>query len=163
MSSLGEIMLDITTVSAVVASAGVIVGVAFALLELRNLVETRQTDLVIRLYSAFGSKEMRDTWERVVDRDENDFNTYKTKFGMSDVNEIGWFYEGLGVLLHRKLVDIAVVDDLFSSPIKTSWEKLEPIAEGERKYYNRPQVWEWWEYLYNQMQQREHKLAPKTT
>jgi hypothetical protein len=154
-------MLDITSISAIVASVGVIVGVVFTVMELRNLVETRQTDLVIRLYTTFGSKEMRQTWEKVVARDEVDFSAYQRKFGLSDINEIGWFFEGVGVLLHKKLIDIAVVDDLFSSPIKVSWEKLKPIAEGERKHYGRPQVWEWWEYLYNEMQKREQQLACK--
>ncbi len=42
-------MLDIASISAVVAAGGVIVGVVFAVLELRNLVKTRQTDLALRL------------------------------------------------------------------------------------------------------------------
>ena len=49
--------MDVASVSAVVAAGGVIVGVIFAVLELRNLVKTRQTDLALRLYSQFGSKE----------------------------------------------------------------------------------------------------------
>jgi hypothetical protein len=101
---------------------------------------------------------MRQTWEKVTAREDIDFDTYLKKFGLSEANEIGWFFEGVGVLLHKKLIDIALVDDLFSSPIKISWEKLKPIAEGERKLRNRPQIWEWWEYLYNEMQKREQKL-----
>jgi hypothetical protein len=90
-----------------------------------------------------------------------DFDKYREKFGLTDVNEIGWFFEGVGVLLHKKLVDISVVDDLFSSPIKISWEKLKPIAEGERKQFGRPQIWAWWEYLYNEMKKREQQLQQK--
>ena len=101
---------------------------------------------------------MRQTWEKITTRDCKDFNTYREKYGLLDVNEIGWFFEGVGVLLHKKLINIALVDDLFSSPIKISWEKMKPIAEGERKQFGRPQIWEWWEYLYNEMQKREQKL-----
>jgi len=101
---------------------------------------------------------MRQTWERVRTREDLDFDAYQKKYGLSDVDATGWFFEGVGVLLHRKLIDIAVVDDLFSSPIKISWEKLKPIALGERKQSGRPQIWEWWEYLYNEMQNREQKL-----
>jgi hypothetical protein len=118
---------------------------------------------VIRLYTTFGSKEKRQTWETVRTREDLDFDAYQEKYGLSDVNEIGWFFEGVGVLLHRKLIDIAVVDDLFSSPIKISWEKLKLVAEGERKQSGRPQVWEWWEYLYNEMQKREQKLQRSAT
>ena len=77
-----------------------------------------------------------------------DFNTCREKLGLSDVNEIGWFFEGVGVLLYRKLVDIAVVDDPFSSPVEISWEKIKPVAEGERKQFGGSRIWEWSEYLY---------------
>ena len=151
-------MVDIQTVSIIIASASVVAGIIYYSLQIRHQTKARQTDLVIRLYTTFGGKEMRQTWERVTTREDVDFSTYQSKFGLSDVNEIGWFFEGVGVLLHKKLIDIAVVDDLFSSPIKISWEKLKPIAEGERKQFGRPQIWEWWEYLYNEMHKREQKL-----
>lgn len=151
-------MVDIQTVSVVVASASVVAGVIYYLFQIRLQTKVRQTDLVIRLYTTFASKEMRQTWETVRTREDLDFEAYQEKYGLSDVDATGWFFEGVGVLLHRKLIDIAVVDDLFSSPIKISWEKLKPIALGERKQSGRPQIWEWWEYLYNEMQKREQKL-----
>ena len=151
-------MVDFQTVSIAIASASVVAGVIYYLFQIRLQTKARQTDLVIRLYTTFASKEMRQTWEKITTREDIDFNAYREKFGLSEVNEIGWFFEGVGVLLHRKLIDITVVDDLFSSPIKISWEKMKPIAEGERKQFGRPQIWEWWEYLYNKMQQREQKL-----
>lgn len=144
-------MVDIQTLSIAIASASVVAGIIYYCLQIRHQTKTRQTDLVIRLYTTFGNKEMRQTWEKVRKREDLDYEAYQEEFGLSDVNEIGWFFEGVGVLLHKKLIDIAVVDDLFSSPIKISWEKLKPIAEGERKESNRPQIWEWWEYLYNEM------------
>jgi hypothetical protein len=151
-------MVDIQTISVAIASASVVAGIIYYSVHIRQQTKTRQTDLVIRLYTTFGGKEMRQTWEKVTTREDMDFDTYREKFGLSDVNEIGWFFEGVGVLLHRKLIDIGVVDDLFSSPIKISWEKLKPLAEGERKQFGRPQIWEWWEYLYNEMKKREQKL-----
>jgi hypothetical protein len=88
-------------------------------------------------------------------REFKDFDTYKKKYGLREVNEVGWFFEGLGILLYRKHINISLVDDLFSSPIKLSWEKLKPIAEGQRNRTQRPQIWEWFEYLYNEMKKRE--------
>ena len=35
------------------------------------------------------------------------------------------FFEGIGVLLKRKLIDIDLVDDLFTGPKKITWEKFE--------------------------------------
>ena len=154
-------MLDIPSISAIVAAAGVLIGVVLTVLEIRNLVDTRQTDLVIRLYTTFGSNELQDAWEKTQTREYVDFDSYRKEYGLREVNEVGWFFEGVGVLLHKKHVDIALVDDLFSSPVKRAWEKLKPIAEGERKQTNRPQIWEWFEYLYNEMQKREQQLQQR--
>jgi len=150
--------LDIPSISAIIAAVGVLIGVVLTVLEVRNLVETRQTDLVIRLYSTFGSNELQDAWEKTQTREYKDFNAYKTEYGLREVNEVGWFFEGVGILLHRKHIDIGLVDDLFSSPVKRAWEKLKPIAEGERNHTQRPQIWEWFEYLYNEMRKREQQL-----
>ncbi len=161
--------MDIASISALVAAVGVIVGVVFAVLELRNLVKTRQTDLVIRLYSTFGSKEYLEAMSKTMTMEFKDYNDYRKKYAPSPsgwsvvpealaTNQIGTFFEGVGLLLHRKLIDISVVDDLFSSPIKMAWEKMQPVVKGLRKEYNLPQVLEWFEYLYNEMQKREQRL-----
>jgi len=67
-------------------------------------------------------------------------------------------FEGTGFLLRRKLIDIGLVDDLFSGDVKMAWEKLKPIAEYYRKQFNYPALMEWFEYLYNEMQKREQTL-----
>jgi hypothetical protein len=57
-------MLDIPSISAIVAAAGVLVGVVIAVIELRNLVKQRQSDLVMRLYSDWGSEEIqKSSWD----------------------------------------------------------------------------------------------------
>ena len=152
-------MVDIQTVSIVIASASVVAGVIYYSLQIRLQTKARQTDMVMRLYTAFGGKEMREAWEKITTRECTDFSTYKSEYGLSEINEVGWFFEGVGILLRRKLINIALVDDLFSSPIKISWERIRPVAEGERKQFGRPQIWEWWEYLYNEMQRRERQLV----
>ncbi len=151
-------VLDIPSISAIIAAIGILIGVVLTVLEIRNLVETRQTDLVIRLYSKFGSREIQNAWHNLQTREYKDYNSYEKEYGLQDVNEVGWFFEGVGVLLHKRLIKIDLVDDLFSSPVKRAWEKLKPIAEGERIETQRPQIWEWFEYLYNEMQNREQKL-----
>ena len=151
-------MLDIPSISAIVAAVGVIVGVVLTILQLRDLVKTRQTDLVMRLYSTFGSKEFNEARRKIMAREYKDYNDYEKKHGLSEIVQVGTFFEGIGVLLHRKLIDISLVDDLFSSAIKLLWEKVKPIYGEWRKRSNRPQLAEWFEYLYNEMQKREQGL-----
>lgn len=152
-------MLDIPSISAIVAALGVIFGVVFAVFQLRDLVRTRQTDLVMRLYSTFGSKDFQEAYRglmfEVEFKDYDDF----VKKGYKRLSEVGILFEGIGILLHRKLVDISLVDDLFSGVVKTTWERIKPVVEGGRKKYNWPQMYEWFEFLYNEMEKRKQQLA----
>lgn len=61
------------------------------------------------------------------------------------------FYEGIGVLLKRKLIDKTLVDDLMSSSITMLWEKMEPLIRERKERANWPQIAEWFEYLYNEI------------
>ena len=162
-------MLDISSISAIAAAVGVIIGVVFATLQLRDLVKTRQTDLVMRLDATFGSKEFQEAWVETLRMEFKDYEDYLRKYGATSgkpayvsVNMVANFFEGLGILLRRKLIDIALVDDLFSSDVIITWHKMKPIVEGWRKQFNRPQMSEWFEYLCNEMQKREQQLASKT-
>jgi len=151
-------MVDIQTLSIVIATVSVVAGVIYYSFQLRNQSKTRQTDLVVRLYSTFGSKKFLKTWEEIMKREAMDYNDYMKKYGWSEALEVGMFFEGIGVLLHRRLVDIDLVDDLFSGPIKMTWEKMKLLAEEARKHLNHATVSEWFEYLYNEMQKREQSI-----
>jgi len=72
---------------------------------------------------------------------------------------IGNFFNGLGILLHRKLIDVNLVKDYF--PVKIAWEKLEPIIKSFRKQYKWFDWLEHFEYLHNEMQKRELGLSRK--
>ncbi|UCE95747.1 MAG: hypothetical protein JSV51_08575 [Candidatus Bathyarchaeota archaeon] len=156
--------MDIASISAVIAATGVIVGVGFGLLELRNLVRTRQTDLVIRLYSHFGSREFLEARKTVLDLEFKDFNEYTEKYGRfgrcESVSEVCMFFEGIGVLLHRNLIDISLINELFSPiSIKVIWEKMKPVVEGWRNQFKEPETLGWFENLYKEMKQREQTLV----
>ena len=152
-------MLDIPSMTGIVAAVGVIVGVVFAVVELRNLVKARQTDVVTGLYSTMSSKEVLDAWEKVRDRGEiKDVEEYRKRYGFVEVNMLYMTWMELGVLADMKLVDINLVYKLFSGPIKMVWHWLKPTIEETRKKYNQPQYGWAIENLYNEMQKREQSL-----
>ena len=151
-------MIDITSISAMVAALGVLVGVVFTVLELRNLVQTRQIDLMIRLYSQVMSKDWLEAWGKVQEREILSHSEYLKKYGFVEVSEVIMFFEQLGLLLQKRLIDI----DLLPIPpgqIKVTWEKVKPIAEGGRKRFNEPRLLQGFEYLANEMQKREQQIA----
>jgi len=154
-------MIDITEISAMVAAGGVLVGVVYYILDLRQQTKIRQTDLVMKLYSQFSSLEFQKMWQEVMKREAKDYNVYSHEYGTAEFLSVGIFFEGIGILLRRKLIGIELVDDMFTSPVKLTWEKMKEVTLEARKVRNQPEVFEWFEYLYNEMKKKEQQLQQR--
>jgi len=157
-------MVDIQTVSIAIASASVVAGVVYYSLQIRNQnlqirqqTKTRQTDLLVRLFSTIMSKDWLEAWEKVRDRETLDYDDYKEKYGLVEANEVYVYLDQLGRLLQKGLIDLDLLP-LETGQISIMWEKLNPILEGSRKNLNEPKVGQGFEYLYNEMKKREQKL-----
>jgi hypothetical protein len=158
-------MLDIPSISAIVATAGVLLGVALTVQEIRHLVRQRQTDIITRLSNDISTnKKFLEAFVDIFETEFKDYDDFVKKYGKPmSKNEVplsfmmmGNFFEQIGVLYRNKLVDASLISQLF--PINIVWEKLKPLAEGMRKEYHNPGFFEWFEYLYDEMQKREQRL-----
>ena len=150
-------MLDITEISAMVAAAGVLVGVVYYILDMRNQSKMRQTDLLVRLFSNMMSKDWVEAWEKVRDRETLDYDDYKEKYGFVEVNEVYLFLDQLGRLLQKGLMDLDLLP-LETGQISIMWEKLSPMVEGSRRKFNEPKLGCGFEYLYNEVIKKEQRL-----
>lgn len=114
----------------------------------------------MRLYTTFSGKEFQDAWAKVRTRDfeSNDFDEYDQKFGLAEVNQVCLFFEGVGILLQRRLADTKMIEDLFGGAIARAWEKVKTGVITARKQLNDPTIYEYFEYLYNEMQKRGQRL-----
>jgi len=156
-------MTDIQTVSIVIASAGVFVAAIYYILQIRHQTKVRQTDLVMRLYSTYGSPEFQEASMKASLLEFTSYDDLVKNYPkiedripvLRNFHSTAAFFEGVGVLLHRKLIDIDLVDDLLSTPIIYTWDRFGPFVKSMREYFKRPQIWEWFEYLYNEMKKRE--------
>jgi hypothetical protein len=147
-------VLLLQTVSVGIASASIAIASSYYVFQIRHQRKMRQSDLVMRLYTTFGSKEFQEHWTEFLKGEYKDYDDFVKKYSIrsNPAPESTWLFEALGVLLKNKLIDIKVVDDLFTGPSKWFWEKLKPIAEDTRKKFDYPQYAEHIEYLYNEMQ-----------
>jgi hypothetical protein len=167
-------MVDIQTISIAIASASVVAGVVYYVLQIRHQTKIRQTDLVIRLFSAFLSQEGMDEFMRFSKLEFNDYEDYVNRYGpilsggkgglgFNDTPEfrsllfVDNFFNEVGCLLYRKLIDADLVRDVFTYRIEFLWKKAEPLLQGVRKESNQPEMGKWFEYLYNEMQKREQR------
>ena len=137
-------MIDIQTVSIMIASAGVFVAAIYYIFQIRHQTRVRQTDVIMRMYSTFNSKEFQEAFTKIVSLEFKDYNDFVKKYGLPPsespvhvaIMMVCTFFNGVGILLYRRLVDISLVDDLFRDPITMTWEKTKPIMIGAGKQLN---------------------------
>jgi hypothetical protein len=148
-------MVDVQTVSIVVASASVVVGVIYYALQLRNQNRMRQVDLVMRLNTVWVGSDFLKAYATVMDRDVKEYETASLGNFSKWIPEmqIGVFFNDVAFLVHKGLADLEVVDTLF--PVVAAWEKLEPLVAKLREFRNDPTYYGWLEYLYNELKKRE--------
>ena len=161
-----SIVVDIQTVSIAIASASVVAGVIYYALQIRHQTKLRKTDLTMRLYTSWVSKEMTEPWLKVWNLEFADYDDFKRKYGtyLSENSENAAVlsvlnsFNTMGFLLQKKLVDYEIVRQL---PISMTWNKVKPIVEGVRKQSNDASWYKEFEYLYNEVKRREQKLQSK--
>ena len=153
-------MIDVPTASAIVVAVSVILGLGFTMLELRHLTQTRRTDVIMRIYDRFGSKEMVEAINSVGQlRSQSPESPPRAT--LTGVTQVAIIFEGLGVLLEQNLIDIKLVDSLFGPTLVSLWEPIQPVIQGMRKSLKEPFFFSHFEYLYNRLTEyrREHPEA----
>ncbi len=179
-------MVDLATLQAVsyiMGSLGVSVAAIYYVYSMRisqknqeftlkaqeQTLETRQAQLFMQLYTIFTNYEFKTKWNDMMNVwDWKDFEDFNSKYGwatnpaeFSKFDFIGTFFEGIGVLVKRGLVDVTLVDDLMSGHIVSGWEKFGPLVKDFRIALNWPQCLEWWEYLYHEVKSIMEKQHPE--
>jgi len=155
-------MADIQTVSIAVASASVTVAAIYYMWQIRHQTRLRETDLIIRLGSFTASKEFLEAWEKIKDREIKSPEDYKKKYGdLVELNQVLQVFQELGMLLQRKLIDIALVEDIMGrGNVLIMYEKLKPLVEAMNRRLGIET--DSFDYLYNEMKKREQKLQSKS-
>jgi hypothetical protein len=157
-------MVSIETFSIVFTGLSVSLAAFYYISTLRNAqrtqqlqLETRQAQLFMQIYQQFISKDFKLSYLDIINNwSWDDFDDFIRKYVADIENNSKWdivgsFFEGIGVLVKRGLVNPALVDDLMSGHTLMSWEKMEPVYLEIRRRWNWPQIAEWWEYLYNEI------------
>ena len=173
-------MVELAVIRDLVTIFGVIAGFSYYVLAVRNdqknqrqQLETRQAQLMMQIAGAF-NEEFSRNWLEISSVEWTDFDDYdrkimKDKTLMSKFMNIGFLLESVGVLVYKKMIDVELVDHLFSSMVITYWEKFGPMEIMYRERYNNPKNAEWTEYLYGEVMRiaasqhpeiREKRIVP---
>jgi hypothetical protein len=117
----------------------------------------------MRLYATFSSNEFQDAWTKVRKRASDfesidDIYDFDKETGPREFNQVCVFFEGVGILFKRKVIDITMIEDLFGRNIARVWEKVKTGVFKLRQQHNDPTILSEFEYLYNEMKKREQRL-----
>jgi hypothetical protein len=134
-------LIDIQTVSLVIACVSVVVGVASVVDKNRREVKTREANLYMQITNRLCDPEVSKNWNEVLLTEKwKTWEEYEARYGWGEHLEdeskvltmINWF-EILGTLVKEKLIDPKLLYKSYSTTILLSWVKLEPIILGFRK------------------------------
>jgi hypothetical protein len=93
-------MVSVTDAAAIVSAVAVLIGVIVATFQLRNFLQLRQIDLVIRLYSKFGETAYQRDYAKVQAWKFNDFEDWDKNSTPEDKATL-WtvclFFEDMGL------------------------------------------------------------------
>jgi len=124
----------------------------------RNTNKTRKAQIFMQLYDNFYNEEFFKKNIDIMNLEWEDFDDYWNKYGINVnpdvaamIYSVGNYFEGVGLLVKEKLIDIKLVDDLMTGLVMRYWEKMGPIIKQERIRFNWPEAYEWTEYLYNEI------------
>ena len=155
-------MVELSIIRDCIAIFGVIAGFSYYVLTVRNAqknqqqhLETRQAQLFMPIYSKFSDKYFMKDFGTILTWEFDDFDDFMNKYGpFSNID--AWsltislidYFEGIGVLVKRNLIDISFIDDLMSGMIIMFWDKMSEYIYGWRAWGNYPQFAEHFEFLY---------------
>ncbi len=63
------------------------------------------------------------------------------------LDQVCSFFDAMGLLLHRRIARIGLLDELLTSSVFEAWNKCAPFVEGNRRATQTAQNYQWFEYL----------------
>ena len=123
-------MVDVQTISIAIASGSVVLAAIYYALQVRHQTRLRETDLVMRIRSTWLDKEMVHSWRTIRKTEFKNYDDYEEKCP-EEARQVAGFFDNLGLLLHRGLIDIDLVSQLFL--LEVPWQKMKLFIEGVEK------------------------------
>lgn len=179
-------MIELGMIRDLVAIFGVIAGFSYYVLNVRNAqktrelslkaqeqaLETRQTQIFMQIYQRLNLEETYKLWAELVNLEISDYDEYLQKYD-SSVNpahfgkraQIWYSFNTIGALLRQGIIGLDFVHQVqLASMVIVMWEKWENIIREIRVRENQPDMWEGFEYLYNEMKRlRSERDYPEIT
>jgi len=155
--------MELTFILNIVATTAVIIGLVFGLTQLRHYHLSQKRDSALYLLNSYQTGEFsQGIWTILsipdgltkVEIDERVGEEIKVVYLVMST------WESIGILVFHNEVSMDMVEDAFSDPITLSWQKLELYVSAMREEHQSETIFEWFQWLAEQMKDREKNRSP---
>jgi len=155
--------MELTFILNIVATTAVIIGLVFGLTQLRHYHLSQKRDSALYLLNSYQTGEFsQGIWTILsipdgltkVEIDERVGEEIKVVYLVMST------WESIGILVFHNEVSMDMVEDAFSDPITLSWQKLELYVSAIREEHQSETIFEWFQWLAEQMKDREKNRSP---
>ena len=151
-------MVDVSLIRDLVAIAGVLIALTYYILNIQNQRQTRQAQIYLSIIDTFRSTDFMKQWHLSETATWKNFDDYCEKYNPENNPEVLTaatavlvFFDSVGTLVRKKMIDIDFIDGQLAIAIVAHWRRWEPIILGDREYFQSPEFWPDFEYIYNEL------------
>ncbi len=155
-----SLLPDVSTISVVVASLSVVFTAVYYLTETRHQRRTRQAENIIRLSPWFSitAKEIQEAITNVCSAEYSDYKDYLSKYAgkpeQTSLKLLGNYFEGVGLLVSMKLVELDIVYNFWGDVAESVWNDNEELIQGMRKDMGTQYTFQYWEFLVKEFRKK---------
>jgi hypothetical protein len=156
--------MTLSAVVNLVTAATLLAGLLFGVVQLRQFRKVREREAALELLRTFQSARMARALRQVFELPPG-LSGQEIEDALGDDIDLVYglltTWESIGVLVFRGEVELDMVEDFFSGPIRVSWERLEPLIRTTRQRSGRETISEWFQWLADRMAEREAAVPPR--
>lgn len=148
-------MVEVPLILDAIVTVSIAAGAFFAVIELRDMKKDRQTQLVLDMHKRFSDSDFEGHAAKVLHTEFKDGEEAEQRCSVVTLGAVGDYFNGIGVLIERDLVDRSLVFDMV--PFDIYWDKLRPWALLRREELQNPTIWDHFEYAAKE--QNRHRAS----
>lgn len=160
------VLVDAQTLTTMFGGIGIGVAAIYYIITLRNNNVNRQAQLFMSIYKDYTSEWILNNYVEVLRYEFSDYQDFKKKYygnreAMVKIYSILDWFDGMGELVKKRLIDDSLVVDVLGGSVLYQWYKWRDVVEGMVvDGSNNPSFWSGLRYLADRMERLMSKSDP---
>jgi hypothetical protein len=141
-------LTELANVAQVVATLVVVVGLAFAMVQVKELGRQRREAAAIQLAHSFANPKFSNAFRQVLDLPPRAEAAEVKRRGLEDAAMlVSLTIESVAIMVHRQIIDIDMVWELMGGVVLSTWDRLQDWSDSYRRATDQEKFDEWFQWL----------------